>query len=175
MSAGTAGMGALAAAALIGGMWAPPVAQADPNDGVAINGTYTAFSDGQWAQTNQSYHDEADVTQSWTITSTCSTYQDCTGRVTSDQGWSADLIYLSGRWKVAHTVPHWEPCADGTAAAGEQAFTFWKGRPDPHLIGWDQTIGPSGACGINKWLNVTMPFSLTPAGDGQPGTGPIRS
>ncbi len=41
-----------------------------PNDGVAINGTYTAFSDGEWAKTNQSFHDEASVTQTWTITST---------------------------------------------------------------------------------------------------------
>ena len=54
--------------------------------GVAINGTFTAFSDGQWAKTNDSYHDELSVTQTWTITSTCATYQDCTGRVTSDQG-----------------------------------------------------------------------------------------
>jgi hypothetical protein len=138
---------------------------ASGSNDVAINGTYIAFSDGQWAQTNQSYHDEASVTQTWAITSTCSTFQDCAGRVTSDQGWSADLIYLSGRWKVVHTVERWEPCADGTFAPGEQAFTFWKDYPDPsQLVGWDQTIGPSGACGVNKWLNITMPFSLTPVG-----------
>ena len=80
-------------------------------------------------------------------------------------GWSGDLVYMSGRWKVAHTVANWEPCIDGTASPGDQAFTFW---PDPanrsQLMGWDQTIGPSGACGFNKWLNVTMPFRLTPVG-----------
>jgi hypothetical protein len=141
-----------------------PIASADPNDGVAVNGTYTVFSDGQWAQTNQSYHDEASVTQTWTITSTCSTFQDCTGHVTSDQGWSADLVYMSGRWKVTRTVPNWETCQDGTAVPGDQAFTFWKRYPDGRLTGWDQTIGPSGGCGFNKWLNVQMPLTLTQVG-----------
>jgi hypothetical protein len=154
----------LVAAAAVG-MIAAPTAGADPNDGVAINGTYMVFSDGQWAETDQSYHDEASVTQTWTISSTCTTYQDCTGHVTSDQGWSSDnLVYMSGRWKVSRTVPNWEPCQDGTAAPGEQAFTFWKSYPDEHLVGWDQTLGPSGACGFNKWLNVTMPLRLTPVG-----------
>ncbi len=146
------------------GMSVVPVAHADPNDGVALNGTYTVFSDGQWAQTDQSYHDEASVTQTWTITSSCTTYQDCTGHVTSDQGWSSDLVYMSGRWKATRTLPNWEPCQDGTAAPGQQAFTFWRSNPDEHLVGWDQTIGPSGACGFNKWLNVTMPLRLTPVG-----------
>ena len=108
---------------------APP-AHADPGDGIALNGTYTAFSDGVWAKTNDSYHDERSVTQTWTITSTCTTYQDCTGRVTSDQGWSADMIYMSGSWRVRRTVDNWEPCIDGTATPGEQTFTFWKGYPD---------------------------------------------
>lgn len=152
----------MAATVVVCGTCVVPVAGA--SDDVAINGTYIAFSEGQWAQTNQSYHDEASVTQTWTITSTCSTFQDCTGRVTSDQGWSADLVYLSGRWKVVHTVEKWEPCADGTFAPGEQAFTFWRSYPDKQLVGWDQTIGPSGACGVNKWLNITMPFRLTPVG-----------
>jgi hypothetical protein len=151
----------VAIAIAVVGMGATPVAQAAGE--VAINGTYTAFSDGQWAETNQSYHDEASVTQTWTITSTCTTYQDCTGRVTSDQGWSADLVYLSGRWKAAHTVDNWEPCADGTAVPGEQAFTFWKDPANPGSFkGWDQTLGPSGACGKNQWLNVRMPLKLTP-------------
>jgi hypothetical protein len=153
-------------AATVVAMWgvcgAPTASAADD---VALNGTYTVFSDGQWAQTNQSYHDEASVTQTWTITSTCATFQDCTGRVVSDQGWSSDnLVYMSGRWKVTHTVEKWEPCADGTFAPGEQAFTFWRSHPDKQLVGWDQTIGPSGACGVNKWLNITMPLTLTTVG-----------
>jgi hypothetical protein len=140
-----------------------PQAQADPGDGIALNGTYTAFSDGVWATTNLSYHDERSVTQTWTITSTCSTYQDCSGRVASDQGWSADMVYVSGSWLVKHSVDNWEPCIDGTAHPGEQTFMFSKGYPDPFpLQGWDTTLGLSGACGYNKQLNVRLPFTLTP-------------
>ena len=140
--------------------FAPP---AHAQDGVAINGTFTAFSDGGKARTNDSYHAEANVTQTWTITSTCRTYQDCIGRVTSDQGWSADLIYMSGRWKTSRIVENWEPCFDGTAYPGRQAWIFWLGYPqDPNkYVGWDKTEGPSGACGFNKVLDIEMPFTLT--------------
>jgi hypothetical protein len=162
MTAPTTRIAAMTATVVVFGMCAAPVAGA--SDDIAINGTYTAFSDGQWAQTDQSYHDEASVTQTWTVTSTCTTFQDCTGRVSSDQGWSGNLVFMSGRWKVARTVDNWETCADGTAVPGEQAFTFWRSYPERQLVGWDQTIGPSGGCGFNKWLNVTMPFRLTPAG-----------
>jgi hypothetical protein len=142
-----------------------PASHANPGDGIALNGTYTAFSDGVWATTNLSYHDERSVTQTWTITSTCSTYQDCTGRVISDRGWSADMVYVSGSWLVKHSVDNWEPCIDGTAHPGEQTFMFSKGYPDPFpLQGWDTTLGPSGACGYNKQLNVRLPFTLTPVG-----------
>lgn len=155
-------VGIAVAAAVVAGT---PSAHADPGDGVALNGTYTAFSDGVWAKTNESYHDEASVTQTWTITSTCSTYQDCTGRVTSDQGWSADLVYASGAWKVRRTVDNWEGCIDSTAAPGEQTFTFWKGYPEAFpLKGWDTALGPSGACGWNKQLNIRLPFTLTQVG-----------
>jgi hypothetical protein len=149
------------ATVVVVGVFSAPHGHAQ-ND-VAINGTFTAFSDGQWAKTNDSYHDEKSVTQTWTITSTCTTYQDCTGRVTSDHGWSGDLVYLSGRWKVSHTVENWEPCIDGTALPGEQSFTFWLGYPqDPNqYLGWDRTVGPSGACGFNKVLDIEMPFRLT--------------
>jgi hypothetical protein len=150
-----------AVTAVAAGMWL--ASDAIAADEVAINGTFTAFSDGQWARTNDSYHDESSVTQTWTITSTCSTYQDCTGTVTSDQGWSADLVYMSGRWKVSRVVENWEPCADGTASPGKQAYIFWLDYPqDPNkYLGWDKTEGPSGACGVNKVLDVEMPFTLT--------------
>jgi hypothetical protein len=142
-----------------------PSATADPGDGIALNGTYTAFSDGVWAKTNDSFHDERSVTQTWTITSTCKTFQDCTGRVTSDQGWSADMKYLSGSWILHRTVDNWEPCIDGTATPAEQVFTFNKGYPDAFpMKGWDATTGASGACGWNKQLDVRMPFTLTPVG-----------
>jgi hypothetical protein len=156
-------MSAMAIAITVGATCVAPLAHAA--DEVAINGTFTVFSDGMLAQTNQSFHDEASVTQTWTISSTCATFQDCTGQVTSDQGWSGDLKYSSGLWRVRHTVDNWEPCIDGTANPGEQTFTFWPAYPpDNTYVGRDITIGPSGACGYNKWLNVTMPVKLTPVG-----------
>lgn len=142
------------------------VATAPPSwgaDEIALNGKYTAFSDGQWAQTNQSYHDEASVTQTWTIASSCTTYQDCTGSVSSDQGWTADLVYVSGIWKLHRVVPNWEQCIDGTASPGNQGFTFWADPDHPgQYTGRDMTIGPSGACGFNKWLNISLPLTVTP-------------
>lgn len=152
------------AATIVAAIHFAPHAQAQNE--VAINGVFTAFSDGRWAKTNDSRHDEASVTQTWTITSTCTTYQDCTGRVTSDQGWSADLVYMSGRWKVGRTVENWEPCIDGTAYPGKQEWVFWLDYPqDPNkYTGWDKTEGPSGACGFNKVLDIEMPFTLTRAG-----------
>ncbi|MGV0791895.1 Rv2253/PknI dimerization domain-containing protein [Mycolicibacterium sp. XJ1819] len=133
---------------------------------VAINGTFTAFSDGQWAKTNNSLHLEKSVTQTWAITSSCATFQDCTGVVTSDQGWTAELVYMSGRWKVSRTVENWEPCIDGTAHPGQQNFIFWLSYPQDrnYYVGWDKTQGPSGACGFNKVLDVEMPFRLTRQG-----------
>jgi hypothetical protein len=126
-----------------------------------FTGTYTAFSDGQWAQTRHSYHDEFSVTSTWTATSTCADYLDCTGQVSSDQGWSAAAICKSGLWTVTHDVPNWEPCADGTAATGQQKFAFRSQTDLAKFDGWDTTLGPSGACGVNQWLVITMPFTLT--------------
>lgn len=133
---------------------------------VALNGTFTAFSDGRWAKTNEVMAYQADVTATWTITSSCSTFQDCTGTVVSDQGWTAEAVYESQRWRASHVVPDWQRCPDGSTAPGEQTFTFWARRLDAadrhhQLTGFDQTIGPSGACGVNRWLNVRMPFTLT--------------
>lgn len=152
------------AMAFIAAINAAPHAQAQIEP--AINGVFTAFSDGRWAKTNDSLHPEASVTQTWTITSTCTTFQDCTGRVDSDQGWSAEAVYMSGRWKVTRTVPDWEPCIDGTAYPGQQSWVFWLGYPqDPNKYeGWDKTEGPSGACGFNKVLDIEMPFTLTRVG-----------
>jgi hypothetical protein len=131
---------------------------------IALNGTFIVVSDGQWAKTRYSFHDEATVTQTWTVTSTCSDFLACTGRVTSDQGWSADLRYMSGQWRAVRVVPNWQPCADGTAAPGEQNFLFYRDRDTGKLVGEDKTIGPSGGCGVNQWLTVSMPMSLTQIG-----------
>src|SRR5258707_1105121 len=94
---------ALTATVMVSGASVAPLAHATADE-IAVNGTYLATSDGQWAKTNESYHDEQTVTQTWTITSSCSSFLDCTGHVTSNQGWSADARYLSGVWRVAHTV-----------------------------------------------------------------------
>lgn len=137
------------------------------SDGVALNGSFHAFSDGTWAKTNDRYHDETSVTSTWTISSSCSTYQDCTGRVVSDAGWSANLRYRSGQWRADRDIPDWQRCPDGSTAPGTQSFTFALPRADDvdrsKLVGWDSTTGPSGACGVNQWLNVTMPFTLAEA------------
>lgn len=148
------------AAAMIPGSGSPAHAS---SDNPALNGTYRAISDGQWAQTNDQYHNEATVTSIWTITSTCANPMECTGQVTSDQGWSAPLQLVGGNmWRVTHDVPNWEQCDNGLpAATGHQVFRF---SSDDKLAGDDHTVGPSGACGVNQWLVVDMPFKLVKIG-----------
>ncbi|KZS68332.1 MAG: hypothetical protein K2X56_20670 [Mycobacterium pseudokansasii] len=166
-SMGTVASAITVAAMVIGGSSTAPPARAS-TDGPAINGTYRATSVGEWAKTNQSFHDEPTVSSTWTVSSSCATAQDCTGHVTSDQGWSAPLYMHDGvMWTVKHEVPNWETCPDGTSFTGVQTFTFYPAGPDgtvqtgsPTLAGKDQTVGPSGACGVNKWLVVMMPFRL---------------
>ena len=155
----TTGATVLAAATVLGVAVAAPARAAicDP----PISGTYTAVSDGQWAQTNDSYHDEATVTATWTVSSVCADYLDCTGRVVSSQGWTADIRCGSGLWQVRRQIDDWEPCADGTSAPGQQNYAFFADIANPaNFAGWDKTIGPSGACGRNYWLTVNMPFKL---------------
>lgn len=138
------------------------------SDDIAINGRYRATSLGNWAKTNDAFHDQPTVASTWTISSSCSTAQDCTGRVSSDQGWDAPLSMNDGlMWYVKHDVPNWETCPDGSKFAGNQIFTFYAvdGKGDsvtvsPTLTGRDKTVGPSGACRVNKWLSVEMPFRL---------------
>ena len=110
-----------------------PVSAAD-YEGTAVNGRFTAVSDGQWSKTNETYRDQVSLTETWTITSTCQTAYDCTGQVVSDKGWTAELRYLSGHWRARHTVPDWVPCADGTFAPGRQDLTFWPARASPGSI-----------------------------------------
>ena len=144
-------------------------AAADVNN-PALNGTYLATSNGEWAMTNESFHDEATTRSTWVITSSCSTPQDCTGTVTSDQGWTAAISFRSGdKWRVDRELPNWENCADGTSATGTQRYVFWPSdesgvvdMSSPILTGWDETGGPSGACGWNKTLRIRMPFKLAP-------------
>lgn len=154
----------IAAAAAFG-----PTGTAHGEDRWAINGVFRVVSNGQLAQTNDVYHDENVVESTWTIATSCTGPIDCSGEVHSDQGWSAPIYQLSGTWYVKRTVPGWEPCSDGTAADGQQLFRFWPAAPDGTVdpqssiyAGADKTTGASGACGINKWLTVSMPLKLTP-------------
>ncbi|WP_396930327.1 hypothetical protein [Mycolicibacterium sp.] len=148
-------------AVMAGSTVAPPAA-ADPND-YALNGRFTAISDGQWAKTNERFHDEATVTSTWTIRTSCRTAIDCSGQVSSDQGWTADVTYDEPMWYVTRTVDDWMTCPDGTSVAGQQIIKFFIDHYDePNLRGWDNTLGPSGACGINKVLDIELPFKLIP-------------
>jgi len=149
-------------------LFALPPAAAAPHGSFAINGVYRATSNGDWATTNDVYRDEKTVTSTWTIESTCTYPEVCEGSVTSDLGWTARLSTASGLWYVRRTVPDWQPCPDGRSDDGAQTYTFYPVDPagqvsvgSPTLAGQDTTIGRSGACGINQWLAIRMPFTLT--------------
>jgi hypothetical protein len=142
---------------------APTMATADTKEDVALNGTFVATSDGQWAKTNDRFHDEATVTSTWTFTTACTTYTDCSGHMSSDQGWSADVRYIGPMWYVTRTLGGWEQCEDGTTAPGTQTFKFFRDEFDkPNLRGWDNTLNASGSCGINKVLDIELPLKLVP-------------
>jgi hypothetical protein len=149
---------------------ATPAAAAS-GDEWGLNGTYAATSIGQWAQTNEIYRDEASVRSTWTVSMTCSTPVECTGRVNSDLGWSADVGIHGSDYVVKRDIPNWEPCPDGTARTGHQIYRFypvdergWVAQGSTIFAGFDKTTGDSGACGINKALVVTMPFRLEKVG-----------
>ena len=154
---------------VIGGLSAPP-ARANITDETPINGKFIARSMGDWAKTDDSYHNEPTVTSTWTISSTCTTPSTCTGQVSSDAGWTAPLSIIAGAWEIQRDIPNWEPCGDGTAAPGHQSIRF-NGVDENGLLltrqseaiqfsGQDRTIGPSGACGHNQWLVIAMPFTM---------------
>jgi hypothetical protein len=163
----------LMASSVFGVLGLASSAQAKTPADIAINGTYRAMSIGNWAKINQQYNGEPTVTATWTISSTCTTMEDCTGTVTSDQGWTAPLTMTDGMvWYVKHNVPNWERCEDGNAFTGQQTFWFYPVEAEtgqvqigsPVMSGKDKTIGPSGACGQNKWLTVELPFKLDKVG-----------
>ncbi|OBG28207.1 hypothetical protein [Mycobacterium sp. 852002-51057_SCH5723018] len=171
-SVGTLHIATLVAATVFGSLGTASTAQAKTKEDVAINGTYRATSIGDYAKTNDQFNGEATVTQTWTISSSCVTFQECHGTVTSDQGWTAPLYMLDSiMWYVKRDVPNWERCADGTAFTGQQTFYFYPVNENgeftlgaPTLAGKDKTVGPSGACGQNQWLDIAMPLRLDKLG-----------
>jgi hypothetical protein len=167
-SVGTLTTATLVAATVFAGLGTASTARATTKEEVAINGTYRATSIGDWAKRNDQYYGELTVISTWTISSSCVTFQECHGMVTSDQGWSAPLYMNDGQmWKVKHDVPNWERCEDGTAYTGQQTFYFYPVNEyggyqlgSPTMAGKDKTVGPSGACGQNQWLDIVMPLRL---------------
>ena len=150
------------------------MARAYTKDEVAINGTYRVTSIGNWAKYNEQYNGEPTTVQTWTLSSTCTTYQECDGTVKSDEGWSSRLYMRDGTlWYARHEVPNWERCQDGTAFTGKQTFSFYPADPggsgdfilgSPVMAGKNKTVGPSGACGQNQWLTIELPMRLDKIG-----------
>src|SRR5690349_7766693 len=95
-SVGTLTAATLVAATAFCGLSTASVARATTKEEVAINGTYRVTSIGDYAQRNDQYFGEATVYSTWTISSSCETFQECHGTVTSDQGWSAPLYMNDG-------------------------------------------------------------------------------
>jgi hypothetical protein len=156
----------ISAVVVVAGVMSPGVAGASTEWG--LNGTFTATSNGEWAATNDVFHDERSVRSIWTISTQCSYPTECTGTVTSDLGWTAPIYQTGGEWYVKRVVPNWMPCQDGSAAPGLQVFRFHRSSPggdmtDPTsntLTGLDATTGEGGACGRSLPLYISMPFKL---------------
>ncbi|WP_166908757.1 hypothetical protein [Mycobacterium sp. DL440] len=166
MRVSTAFVGAGLLTAVAMGSIGSPVAGASPSWG--LNGTYVATSNGEWAKTNDIFHDEASIRGTWTISTTCSYPSECTGTVDTDWGWSAPIYQKSGVWFVKKTVDNWQPCGDGTSGPGLQVFRFFPSNADATatdpasttLLGEDSTTGVSGSCGSSRVVFITMPFKL---------------
>jgi hypothetical protein len=162
---------ATASSVILAGLAFIPSASASDGDW-GINGTFRAQSNGDWAQSNDQYHDEATVISQWTISTTCTSPTNCAGTVTSDLGWTAPIATTSGQWFVTRELPTWEPCADGTFGHGEQKYRFYQvaatgdqvDSKSTTFAGEDKTVGDSGACGRNKSLVITLPFRLDKVG-----------
>jgi hypothetical protein len=164
----------LVAANVFGTFGHASTAGAITKEDVALNGTYQVTSNGNLAKYNRQLYPEPVVTTTWTISSTCTTFEECSGTVHSAQGWTTPIHLHDGLlWYVTHEVPDWEKCQDGTAFTGRQEFTFYPVDPNGSgmvvagsttLGGKDKTIGPSGACGQNQWLTIEMPVRLDKIG-----------
>ncbi|MDT5048904.1 MAG: hypothetical protein QOG75_4798 [Mycobacterium sp.] len=171
---GTVATAMLLAASAVGFVGPASTARAITKEEVAINGTYRVTSIGNWAKINDQFNGQPTTVQTWTLSSTCTTFQNCDGTLKSDEGWSARLYMLDGvMWYARQEVPNWERCQDGSAFTGKQTFSFYPVDPDgsgefkigsPVLAGKNKTVGPSGACGQNQWLAIELPMRLDKIG-----------
>lgn len=157
---------ALVTAAVGGGVSMAPAAWAYD---ASINGSYIATWVGDWARTNDVYHDEPVVRETWTVSTACTTAQDCTGTVISDKGWTAPINMHDGTtWFVSRDIPNWTTCQDGTSYTGHEVIHFYaadpetgeKKRDSPVFAGREHTTGKPGACGTNQALYIDQPFRL---------------
>lgn len=138
--------------------------------GVELNGTYRVTTNGEWAKANYVFKDQRTVVQTWTVSSSCTSPITCSGEVTSDQGWTAPLLQKGDYWLVERVVENWLPCPRyDLAYPGTQKYIFWgwdaaKSQTDMKktdvLPGRERTVGPSGACGINRPLAIEMPMRM---------------
>lgn len=155
---------AATAIAVTGSVSLAPAAAAD-DWGVDLSGTWSVYSDGEWAKTNQVFIDQQSVRETWTVDVSCVSPIECTGQVTSSLGWTGS-IYLNGFWYVNHDVPNWMPCPDGTWATGHQKFMLWgvdtvtEEQLRHHftdMAGRNITTSDSGACGVNRPKQIELP------------------
>ena len=90
-SAGTTTIAILLAANVFSIVGPAPTARATTKEDVAINGTFRVTSIGNWAKLNDQYNNEPTTVQTWTLSSTCTTYQECDGTVKSDDGLTSTI------------------------------------------------------------------------------------
>ena len=163
-------IGGIAATAMtvLGSLGAAPSAHAS-NFGIELNGTWRVMSNGEWARTNEVLIDQKTRIQTWTISSSCVSPIECTGQVTSDEGWTAPINLVKVYWILNREVPNWVPCPDGTFATGHQKYYVWGINPALNerdlritdlLAGRDITESDSGACGVNKPLDIELPVRM---------------
>ena len=166
MSAPRVAAAATAFGLSVAATWGAPTATAADT---ALNGTYVATSNGDWAKTNDVFRNEATVRSVWTIRMACSDAVTCAGTVVSDAGWSADIVTTNGEYLVKRELPGWEPCADGSGrtVTGHQRYRFFPVGRDGFLLpgsrvfaGFDVTSGESGGCSLNEKLEIEMPFRM---------------
>ncbi len=154
----------LAGAAALGLICAAP-ATADQEWG--INGTFAVSSNGDFAKVNERFQDQPGERATWTIYTECIAPTECSGTVTSDEGWSAPIYTTNGLWYVKRVVPEWRFCADGRPVEGLRIYKIYPVGFDGHVdeasneyTGENQTVGPSGSCGRNQWPQIRMPFYM---------------
>ncbi|KWX68139.1 hypothetical protein [Mycobacterium sp. NAZ190054] len=155
---------AATATAVLGSVIIAPTAQAQ-DWGVDITGTWSVYSDGAWARTNEVKIKQQSVLETWTVNTSCVSPIECSGEVKSSLGWTG-TIRLDDFWFVDHVVPNWMPCPDGTFATGYQKFILWGMDPVQErrttrdittFGGRNITKSDSGACGVNKAKVIELP------------------